>query len=45
MVGACSTNGGEEEDIQIIGEETRGKGIIRKTKTRRGILLRWILQR
>jgi hypothetical protein len=35
MGGTCSTNG-EEERIQVIGGEARGKGIPRKTKTEVG---------
>jgi hypothetical protein len=33
MGGPCSTNGGEEERIQIIGGKARGKESARKTKT------------
>jgi hypothetical protein len=29
----CSTNGGEEERIYVIGGKTRGKEASRKTKT------------
>jgi hypothetical protein len=29
----CSTNGGEEERVQIIGGKARGKDATRKTKT------------
>jgi hypothetical protein len=32
MGGAGSTNGGEEESIQVICGKARGKGLIRKTK-------------
>jgi hypothetical protein len=31
--GPCSTNGGEEEHVQIIGGKARGKETTRKTKT------------
>jgi hypothetical protein len=31
--GACSTNGGEQERIYVIGEKARGKEKARKTKT------------
>jgi hypothetical protein len=30
--GACTTNGGEEEHVEIIGRKTRGKENTRKTK-------------
>jgi hypothetical protein len=33
MGGPCSTNGGEEERLWIIGGKARGKETIRKTKT------------
>jgi hypothetical protein len=33
MGGACSTNGGEEERVYIVGGKTRGKEATRKTKT------------
>jgi hypothetical protein len=33
MGGPCSTNGGEEEHLQIIGGKARGKETTRKTKT------------
>jgi hypothetical protein len=33
MGGPCSTNGGEEERLQIIGVKARGKDTTRKTKT------------
>jgi hypothetical protein len=33
MGGACSTNGGEEEHVQVIGGKARGKESARKTKT------------
>jgi hypothetical protein len=33
MGGSCSTNGGEEERVEIISGKARGKEITRKTKT------------
>jgi hypothetical protein len=33
MSGSCSTNGGEEERIEIIGGKARGRETNRKTKT------------
>jgi hypothetical protein len=33
MGGPCSTNGGEEERVQIIGGKARGRETTRKTKT------------
>jgi hypothetical protein len=33
MGGACSTNGGEVERIQVIGVKARRKETARKTKT------------
>jgi hypothetical protein len=33
MGGACSTNGGEEERVHVIGGKARGKWTARKTKT------------
>jgi hypothetical protein len=46
MGGSCSTNGGEEERVQIIGGKGRGKETTRKTKTQMGgYLLGWILER
>jgi hypothetical protein len=33
MVRECSTNGGEEEYIQDIGEKARRKETIKRTKT------------
>jgi hypothetical protein len=33
MSGAFSTNGGEEERVEIIGGKARGKETARKTKT------------
>jgi hypothetical protein len=32
MGGACSTNGGEEEGVQVIGGKARGKETATKTK-------------
>jgi hypothetical protein len=32
MGGACSTNGGEEERIQVVGGKARVKEAARKTK-------------
>jgi hypothetical protein len=34
MVGPCSTNGGEEERVYVIGGKARGKETTRKTKTK-----------
>jgi hypothetical protein len=31
--GICSTNGGEEERVYVIGRKARGKETTRKTKT------------
>jgi hypothetical protein len=42
MSGACSTNGGQEERVWVIGAKTRGKETARKT---RWIILGWILER
>jgi hypothetical protein len=36
MGGACSTNGGEEERILVIGGKARRKDTIRKTNTSEG---------
>jgi hypothetical protein len=33
MGGACSTNGEEEEHVQVIGGKAKGKETARKTKT------------
>jgi hypothetical protein len=33
MSRACSTNGGEEERVYVIGGKARGKETTRKTKT------------
>jgi hypothetical protein len=33
MGGACSTNGGEGEHVQVVGGKARGKEATRKTKT------------
>jgi hypothetical protein len=33
MRGACSTNGGEEERVYVVGGKARGKEATRKTKT------------
>jgi hypothetical protein len=33
MGGACSTNGGEEERVEVVGGKARGKEATRKTKT------------
>jgi hypothetical protein len=33
MVGSCSTNGGEEEHVEVIGGKARGKDTTRKTQT------------
>jgi hypothetical protein len=33
MGGACSTNGGEEERVQVVGGKGRGKEATTKTKT------------
>jgi hypothetical protein len=33
MGGSCSTNGGDEERVQIIDREARGKETTRKTQT------------
>jgi hypothetical protein len=33
MSGACSTNGEEEERVQVVGGKARGKETTRKTKT------------
>jgi hypothetical protein len=33
MGGACSTNGGEDERIKVIGRKAREKEATRKTKT------------
>jgi hypothetical protein len=33
MGGACSTNGGEEKCILVVGGKARGKEAARKTKT------------
>jgi hypothetical protein len=33
MEGACSTNGGEEKNMYVIGVEARKKETARKTKT------------
>jgi hypothetical protein len=33
MGGACSTNGGEEERVQVVGGKARGKEVTRKAKT------------
>jgi hypothetical protein len=33
MGGACSTNGGEEERVQVVGGKVSGKEASRKTKT------------
>jgi hypothetical protein len=31
--GQCTTNGGEEEGIEVIGGKAKGKEITKKTKT------------
>jgi hypothetical protein len=31
--GTCGTDGGEEERVEVIGREARGKVITRKTET------------
>jgi hypothetical protein len=33
MGGACSTNGGEQERVQVAGWKARGKETTKKTKT------------
>jgi hypothetical protein len=33
MGGACSTNGGEEERVYVVGGKARGKETTRRTKT------------
>jgi hypothetical protein len=33
MGGACSTNGGEQERVYVLGGKARGKKVTRKTKT------------
>jgi hypothetical protein len=33
MGGACSTNGGEEERVEVVGGKGKGKEAARKTKT------------
>jgi hypothetical protein len=33
MGGACSTNGREEEHLEVVGEKARGIEAARKTKT------------
>jgi hypothetical protein len=33
MGGSCTTNGGEEEGVYVIGGKARGKETTRKTKT------------
>jgi hypothetical protein len=33
MGGACSTNGGQDEHVEIIGGKARGKETTRKIKT------------
>jgi hypothetical protein len=33
MGGACSSNGGEKERVQVVGGKTKGKEASRKTKT------------
>jgi hypothetical protein len=33
MGGTCSTNGGEEDRVEVIGEKARWKETVRKTKT------------
>jgi hypothetical protein len=45
MVGVCSTNGGEEEPVYVIGGKARGKETAGKTNTWMGVILEWILER
>jgi hypothetical protein len=33
MGGACNTNGGEEQRVEVVGRKARGKEATRKTKT------------
>jgi hypothetical protein len=33
MGGTCSTNGGKEERVQVVGGKARGQEATRKTKT------------
>jgi hypothetical protein len=33
MSGACSSNGGEEESVSVVGRKARGKETTKRTKT------------
>jgi hypothetical protein len=45
MGGSCSTNGGEEEGVQVIGGKSGGKEPLGRPRRRRWIILGWILER